>query len=107
MTATIELNDELDAFIKYYHNNATKSCWLRVYDHPSENPDDKTFIDPLALLDTEAKNEQDKLRSLDKLSLCHQMGLDADTYFDMMIKWNWILKKNYNNGIKSMQFKVR
>jgi len=107
MTATIELKGKLGAFIKYYHNNATKSCWLRVHDHPSENPDDKTFIDPLALLDKEAKNEQDKLRSLDKLSLRHQMGRDEDTYCNMMIKCNWILKKNYNNSIKSMQFKVR
>ena len=65
MAATIELNDELNAFIEYYHNTATKSCWLRVYDHPSENPFDKRFIDPLALLDTKARlllqKEQDKL----------------------------------------------
>lgn len=52
MSATIELNNELNAYIEYYHKNATKSCWLRVYDHPSENPDDKSFIDSLALLDT-------------------------------------------------------
>ena len=90
MTATIELNNALDTFIKYYHNNATKSrCWLRVYDHPSENLDDKRFIDPLTFLDTGARslleNEQDKLRPLDKLYLRHQMGLDEDSYFNMMI----------------------
>ena len=34
MTATIEMNDALDAFIKYYHNNATESCWLRVMTTP-------------------------------------------------------------------------
>ena len=60
MTDTIELNAELNAFIEYYHNNATKSCWLRVCDHPSENPDDRRFIDPLALLDTEARSLLEK-----------------------------------------------
>ena len=49
----------------YYHKNATKSFWLRVYDHPDENPDHKRFKDSLALLDTKTKGElkeqQDKL----------------------------------------------
>ena len=109
MTATIEMNDELSAFIEYYRNNATKSCWLRVYDHPSENPDDKRFIDPLALLDTEArsllKKEQDKLRSLDKLSLCRQMGLNKETYTSMMVTCRWFNLRA--NGIRVQQGNIR
>ena len=58
----------------------------------SENPDDKRFIDPLALLGTEArslfKKEQDKLQSLDKLSLRRQMGLNEETYTNMMVNCN-------------------
>ena len=44
--------DELKAFLVHYHEHATKSCWLRVYDHPKESPNHVKFKDPIAALDT-------------------------------------------------------
>ena len=82
--------DELNAFLVHYHKNGTKSCWFRVYGHPKDSPDHVKFKDPIASLDTEKrtelKKEQDQLQSLDNLSLRRQMGLDEDTYINMMAK---------------------
>ena len=50
--------DELNAFLVHYHENATKSCWLRVCDHPKDSPDNEaelTLRDDLALRNEEAK----------------------------------------------------
>ena len=73
MTATIELNAGLNAFIEYYHNNDTKSCWLGVYDHPNESPDNEKFTDRIATLDSAKrlalKKEQENLRLLNNLPL--------------------------------------
>ena len=58
--------------------------------NPKDSPDHVQFKDPIASLDTEKhtelKKERDQLQSLDNLSLRQLMGLDKDTYINMMAK---------------------
>ena len=89
--------DELKAFLVHYHENATRSCWLRVYDHPNDSPDNERFKDTIACLDTKTrlalKKEQDQLKSFNNLLLRRHMGLDEDTYINMMVRCGWFQKR--------------
>ena len=67
------------------------------YDHPNDSPDNERFKDTIASLDTKThvalKKEQDQLKSFNNLLLRRHMGLDEDTYINMMVRCGWFQKR--------------
>ena len=83
------VSDKFNAILVYYHKNATKSCGLRVYDHPSDSPDNKNSTDPVTTIDSAeqvaVKKERVRLRLVNNLSLRRQIGLYEEEWNNVML----------------------
>ena len=84
-------SDKFNAFLVYYHENATKSCGLRVYDHPADSPDNKNSTDPVTTIDSAkrvaVKRERARLRLVNNLSLWRQIGLYEEEWNNVVLMY--------------------